>query len=51
MSSAKKFSQTLVRMGKGVIFAKSDLVDAYKLIPSHALEWGFYGFKMVRKIF
>ena len=51
MSSAKKFSQTLVRMGKGANFAKSDLVDAYKLIPSHTSEWGFYDFKWLGNFF
>ena len=51
MSSAKKFSQTLVRMGKGAIFAKSDFVDAYKLIPSHTSEWAFYGFKWLGTFF
>ena len=51
MSSAKKFSQTLVRMGKGANFAKSDLVDTYKLIPSHTSKWGFYGFKWLGKFF
>ena len=51
MSSAKKFSQTLVRMGKDAKFAKSDVVDAYKLIPSHASEWKYFGFKWLGKFF
>ena len=51
MSSAKKFSQTLVRMGKNAKFAKSDVVDAYKLIPSHASEWKYFGFKWLGKFF
>ena len=51
MSSAKKFSQTLIRMGKNAKFAKSDLVDAYKLIPCHPSDWKFYGFKWLGKIF
>ena len=51
MSSAKKFSQSLVRMGNGATFSKSDLVDAYKLIPSHASEGGFYGFKWLGNFF
>ena len=51
MSSAKKFSQTLIRMGKNAKFAKSDLVDAYKLIPCHPSDWKFYGFKWLGKFF
>ena len=51
MSSAKKFSQTLIRMGKDAKFAKSDIVDAYKIIPCHASEWRFFGFKWLGKFF
>ena len=51
MSSAKKFGQTLVRMGKDAKFAKSDVVDAYKLIPSHPSDWKFFGFKWLGKFF
>ena len=49
MSTAKKFSQTLIRMGKNAKFAKSDLVDAYKLIPCHPSDWKFFGFKWLGK--
>jgi len=51
MSSAKKFSHTLVQMGKNAKFAKSDLVDAYKLIPIHPSDWKYYGFKWLGKFF
>ena len=51
MSSAKKFGQTLVRMGKDAKFAKSDVVDSYKLIPSHPSDWKFFGFKWLGKFF
>ena len=51
MSTAKKFSQTLIRMGKNAKFAKSDLVDAYKLILCHPSDWKFFGFKWLRKFF
>ena len=51
MCSAKKFSQTLIRMGKNAKFAKSDLVDAYKLIPCHPSDWKFFGFKWLGKFF
>ena len=49
MSTAKKFRQTLIRMGKNAKFAKSDLVDAYKLIPCHPSDWKFFGFKWLGK--
>ena len=51
MSTAKKFSQLLIRMGKNAKFAKSDLVDAYKLIPCHPSDWKFFGFKWLGKFF
>ena len=37
-------------MGKNAKFAKSDLVDAYKLIPCHPSDWKFFGFKWLGKI-
>jgi len=51
MCSAKKFGQTLLHIGKNAKFAKSDLVDAYKLIPIHPSNWKFYGFKWLGKFF
>ena len=51
MCSAKKFSQTLLHIGKNAKFAKSDLVDAYKLIPIHPSNWKYYGFKWLGKFF
>ena len=51
MSSAKKFGQTLIRLGRYSKFAKSDLVDAYKLIPIHPSNWKYYGFKWLGKFF
>jgi hypothetical protein len=51
MSSAKKFSQTLLKLGRNAKFAKSDLVDAYKLIPIHPCNWKYYGFKWLGKFF
>ena len=51
MSSAKKFSQTLLKLGRNANFAKSDLVDAYKLIPINPCDWKYYGFKWLGKFF
>jgi hypothetical protein len=33
-SSAKKFSQTLLAVGKGAIISKMDMRDAFKLVPA-----------------
>ena len=47
MSSAKKFSFSLLEAGKGALLSKSDKSDAYKNIPCNlpdlrlqGLEWG-----------
>jgi hypothetical protein len=34
MSSAKLFAEALRKAGQGAIFAKTDIRDAYKLIPN-----------------
>ena len=34
MSSAKLFADSLRKAGRGAVFAKSDIRDAYKLIPN-----------------
>ena len=51
MSSAKKFSQSLLLSGKDSTFAKSDLVDAYKIIPSNKQDWKYHGFKWLGRFF
>ena len=45
MSSAQKFGQTLLLAGKNATFAKTDLQDAYKLLPCSSAEKQFFGFK------
>ena len=34
MSSPRLFAEELLKAGKGALFSKSDIVDAYKLIPN-----------------
>jgi len=51
MSSAKLFSQSLLRAGKNAIFSKTDISDAYKLIPCHPTERPFFAFTWLGKIF
>ena len=51
MSSPKLFADSLIRSGPGAIFAKSDIQDAYKLIPIPVSEWRYYGFTWLGKLF
>ena len=51
MSSAQKFGQTLLLAGKNATFAKTDLQDAYKLLPCSSAEKQFFGFKWLEKYF
>jgi len=45
MSLPKLFANSLVKAGQGAVFAKSDIQDAYKLVPNPVTEWRLYGFK------
>jgi hypothetical protein len=38
-------------MGKGSIFSKQDIQDAYKLIPNPRDQWHYYGFEWFGKFF
>jgi hypothetical protein len=51
MSSPKIFAEELVKAGKGALFSKSDIVDAYKLIPNAVQQWRLFGFKWLGKHF
>ena len=51
MSSAKLFADSLVKSGRDSVFAKSDIQDAYKLIPNPVSEWKNFGFKWLGKFF
>jgi hypothetical protein len=51
MSSARLFGNALVEAGKGAIFAKYDIKDAYKLIPGRPDQWHCFGFKWLGKYF
>ena len=44
MSSARKFSYSLVKCGKGSIMSKFDMVDAYKNIPAPLQDLRLQGF-------
>jgi hypothetical protein len=51
MSSPKLFAEELVKAGKVALFSKSDIVDAYKLIPNAVKEWRLFGFQWLGKFF
>ena len=51
MSSAKQFAESVRRAGRGAVFAKSDIRDAYKLIPNPKSQWRLYGFSWLGKYF
>jgi hypothetical protein len=45
MSSAKIFRNSQKNTAKGAVFAKYDIKDAYKLIPSYPDQWHYLEFK------
>jgi hypothetical protein len=49
MSSPKFFAEPLVAAGKGALFAKEDMQDAYKLIPNTIVQWNLYSLKWLEK--
>ena len=51
MSSAKDFSKQIWYLGRGACMAKSDIVDAYKLIRGHPDQWRLFGLKWLGKYF
>ena len=51
MSTPKKFAESIVKCGEGAVIAKSDIKDAYKLIPNAMEQWRLYGFEWLGKTF
>jgi hypothetical protein len=51
MCSPYIFGKTLLKMGRGAVFAKLDCADAYKLIPCSLQDWRYYGLKWLGKFF
>jgi len=51
MSSPKLFGESIVKAGKGAVFSKSDIKDAFKLIPNAEDQWNLYGFEWLGKYF
>ena len=51
MSSPKLFGESLIKIGKGAVFSKSDIQDAYKTIPKAKTQRNLYGMKWLGKFF
>jgi hypothetical protein len=51
MSSQKLFGDGLRKAGRGAFFSKTDIQDAYKLIPNAVAQWHLYGFESLGKYF
>ncbi len=51
MSSAKLFAEAIIKAGQGAIMAKTDIKDAYKLIPNAKTQRRLYGFRWLNKYF
>jgi hypothetical protein len=51
MSSAKNFGFSVIKCGKDSIFAKTDIVDAYKNVPAKIEDLHLQGFRRENKFF
>ena len=51
MCTAKKFSYSIKEAGKGALFSKFDLKDAYKLVPARPEDFRLQGFTWLEKSF
>jgi hypothetical protein len=51
MSTPRIFADSILRAGKGALLSKTDIQDAYKLIPNPEAEWKLYGFTWLGKFF
>jgi hypothetical protein len=51
MSTPKMFAGSILKAGKNTLMSKTDIQDAYKLIPNPVPEWRYYGFEWLGKFF
>jgi hypothetical protein len=51
MTSAKKFSYSIVKAGKNAIMTKFDMVDAYKVVPAPLKDLRLQGFQWLNMYF
>jgi hypothetical protein len=51
MSTPKLLADSILKAGKNALMSKTDIQDAYKLIPNPVPEWKYYGFSWLGKFF
>jgi hypothetical protein len=51
MSTPKLFAESILKAGRNALMSKTDIQDAYKLIPNPVQEWRYYGFSWLGKFF
>jgi hypothetical protein len=51
MCTPRIFSDSILKAGKGALISKTDIQDAYKLIPNPISDWRLYGFTWLGKFF
>ncbi len=51
MSTPKLFAESILKSGRNALISKTDIQDAYKLIPNPVPEWRYYGFSWLGKFF
>jgi hypothetical protein len=51
MSTPRMFAESLLKAGRNALMSKTDIQDAYKLIPNPVPEWRYYGFTWLGKFF
>ncbi len=51
MSTPRLFAESILKAGKNALISKTDIQDAYKLIPNPVREWKYYGFTWLGKFF
>ncbi len=51
MSTPRCFGEPVMKAGRNALLSKTDIQDAYKLIPNPIAEWRFYGFSWLGRFF
>jgi hypothetical protein len=51
MCTPRIFANLILKAGKNALISKTDIQDAYKLIPNPISDWRYYGFSWLGKFF
>jgi hypothetical protein len=51
MCTPRIFADSILKAGKNALISKTDIQDAYKLIPNPISDWRYYGFSWLGKFF